>query len=105
MGVIFMSNHMIWLRLQCAHIHSLTMHLHTENVYFGVVMNIHVSIFLTKKEIISIQKQHPQYRFTFITSLHVVLLMVEFCSKKKKFICVNKNLSQMNLEKYTPEKS
>ena len=23
-------------------------------------------------------KQHPQYSFTFITSLHVVLLMVEF---------------------------
>ena len=40
--------------------------------------NFHVSIFLTKNQIISIQKQHPQYGFTFITSLDVVLIIVEF---------------------------
>ena len=40
-------------------------------------INVHVSILLTKKQIISIQTQHPQYGFTFITSLHVVLIMVE----------------------------
>ena len=38
--------------------------------------SIHVSIFLTKKHTIIIQTQHPQYSFTFITSLEVVLLMV-----------------------------
>ena len=36
----------------------------------------HTLIFLTKIQIISIQKQHPQYGFTFITSLDVVMLMI-----------------------------
>ena len=48
------------------------------NVYYDYVLNVHVSILLSKKHIISFQKQHPQYDFTFITSLRVVLLMVEF---------------------------
>ena len=76
MGAIFMPKHLIWKRLQCAHIPSLLMHYHTVNVYCGAVSNFHVSIFLTNKHIIIIQKQHPQYCFTFITSLDVVLLMV-----------------------------
>ena len=64
-----MLKRMIWKRL---------MHFHTGNAHFGAVPNVHVSIFLTKKHIISIHKQHPQYGFMFITSLDVVLLMVEF---------------------------
>ena len=51
MGVIFMPKHLIWKRLQCAHIHSLVSHFHTGNVYCGVVLTFHVSIFLTKKHI------------------------------------------------------
>ena len=35
-------------------------------------------IFLTKKQIKNMKKQHPQLGFTFITLLQVVLLMVEF---------------------------
>ena len=39
------------------------------------------------------KKQHPQFGFKFITSLEVVLLMVEFHLKTKKYVtCVNKNL-------------
>ena len=61
--------------------------------YCDVMMTIHVSIFLTKKQIISIQKQHPQFGFAFIASLHVVVLMVEFHLKTIKYvICVNNNL-------------
>ena len=78
MGVILMPNRLIRKRKQCAHILSLIMHFHTVNVYYGAVPNLDVSIFLTKKQIISIHKQHPQYGFKFITSLDVVLLMVEF---------------------------
>ena len=77
MGVIFMSKHMIWKRLQCAHIHSLIIHFQTGNVDCGAVPTFHVSIFLTNKHIIIIQKQHPQYGFTFITSLDVLMFMVE----------------------------
>ena len=51
----------------------------------------------------NMKKQHPQLCFTFITSLHVVLFMVELHWGKKYVTCVNKNLNQMNLEKYTPE--
>ena len=62
--------------LQSVHILSLIIHCHTENLYCGAVLNVHVSIFLIKKHIINIQAQHPQYGFTFITSLRDVLLMV-----------------------------
>ena len=50
------------------------------------------------------KKQHPQLGFTFITSLNVLLPMVEFRQKVKKYVtCVNKNLHQINLKIYTPE--
>ena len=106
MNVIFTPKHMIWHKLQCAHILSLIMHLHTGKVYCGAVPNVHVSIFLTKKQIICINRQHPQYGFTFITSLDIVLFMVEFYWNKRNYItCVNNNLHQMNLNIYIPEKS
>ena len=78
MGVIFMPKYQIWKMLQCAHIISLSMHCHTGNVYYGAVLTVHVSIFLTKKQLKHMTKQHPQLGFTFTTSLDVVLLMVEF---------------------------
>ena len=106
MEVIFMPKHQIWQMLQCAHILSLSMHFHTENVYCGAVLTVLVSIFLTKKQIKKIKKQHPQSGFTFITSLNVLLLIVEFHRKTKRYAtCVIKNLPQINLQKYTPEKS
>ena len=53
-----------------------------------------------------LKKQHPQLGFTFITALYVVLLMVEFHWKKRKSVsCVNNNLYQIHLQKYTPEKN
>ena len=69
---------LIWKRLKFAHILSLIMHFHTKNVYCGAVPNVHVSIFLAKKQIKSMKKKHPQLGFIFITSLDIVLLMVEF---------------------------
>ena len=78
MDVIFRPKIMIWNNLQCVHILSLIMHCHTGNLYCDGVLTVHVSIFLTKKQIIIIQIQHPKLGFTFITSLHVLLLMVEF---------------------------
>ena len=54
------------------------MHFHTGNLYRRDVPTVHISLFLTNKQIEIMKKQHPQLRLTFITSLDVVLLMVEF---------------------------
>ena len=54
----------------------------------------------------NMKKQHTKLGFIFITSLDVVLLMVEFHLNKIKYAtCVNKNLHQISIQKYTPEKS
>ena len=106
MEVIFMPKHMIWKMLQCAHILSLSMHCHTVNVYYVAVLTVLVSIFLTKKQIKNMTKKHPQLGFTFITSLNIVLLMVELRWKTRKYVtCVNKNIYQIHLQKYTPGKN
>ena len=73
-----MPKHQIWQILQCAHILSLSMQFHTGNVYYGAVLTVVVSIFLTNKQPQIMTKQHPQLGFKFITSSDVVLLMVEF---------------------------
>ena len=85
-----MPKNLIWKRLQCAHILSLIMNFHTRIVHCGAIPNVHVSIFLTKKQIISIQKQHPQYGFTFNTSMDVDYVT-----------CVKNNLHQITLKIYT----
>ena len=106
MGVIFMSKHMIWQMRKCALILIRIMHFHNINVYYGAVPTVHVFILLNNKKIKNMKKQHPQLGFTFITSLDVVLIMVELHLKTNKYvICVNMNLHQINLQKYTPEKS
>ena len=71
MDVIFMPKRLIWKRLQCVHILSLITHCHTLNLHCDAVLAIHVSIFLTKKHIISLQKKHPQYGFTFVQEAYV----------------------------------
>ena len=73
-----MPKHQIWKMLQCAHILSLIILFHAGNVYCGAVLTVLVSIFLTKKQLKNMKKLHPQLGFTFITSLDVVLLVVEF---------------------------
>ena len=78
MSVIFMPKHLLWKMQQRALILIRIMHFHTGNMYYGAVPTVHVLIFLTKKQIKNTKKQHPQLGFTFITSLYVVLLMVEF---------------------------
>ena len=106
MGVIFMPKHLMWQMLQCALIFITIIHFQTGNVYFGALLNVRISIFLTKRQIKNMRKQHPQLGFTFIASLDVVLLMVEFRWMTIKYVkCVNKNIYQINLQKYTPEKS
>ena len=73
-----MPKHQIWQMLQCAQILSLSMHFHTGNVYCDAVMTIPVSIFLTNKYLKNMTKLHPQLGFTFITSLDVVIFIVDF---------------------------
>ena len=73
-----MPQHHIWQMLQCAHILSQSIHFHTGNVYCGAVLNVLVSIFLTKKQLKNMKKLHPQLGFTFITSSDVVIFMVDF---------------------------
>ena len=65
MGIIFILKHLILQMLLCALIHILIMHFHTGNVYCGAVMTVLVLIFLTKKQLKNMQKQHPQLGFTF----------------------------------------
>ena len=98
MDFIFMLPHLIWKGIQCVHILSLIMHFDTENVYCGVVLTVHVSIFLKNKQIKNMKKQYLQLGFTFITSLHVVLLMVEFHWKTK-------NIYYMCKQESSPDKS
>ena len=50
MGFIFMPKHQIRQILKCEHILSLIMHFHTGNVFYSYVLNVLVSIFLTKKQ-------------------------------------------------------
>ena len=76
MIVIFMPKHQIWQMKQCALILILIMNFHTGNMYCGSVPTVLALIFLTKKELKKVRKQHPQLGFTFITSLNVVLLTV-----------------------------
>ena len=78
MEIIFMPHHQIWQMLKYAHILSMIMHCHTGNVYCGAVLNVLVLKLLTKKQLKKMTKIHPLLGFTFITSLDVVLLMVEF---------------------------
>ena len=100
MEIIFMPKHQTWQMLQWANILSLRMYFHTGNVYCGDVLTFLVSIFLTKKQLKNMTKLHPLVGFTFITSLDVVLLMVEFHWNTRKYVtCVNKNLYQINLQK------
>ena len=78
MEIIFIPKHQIWQTLQCAHILSMSMNFHTGDAYCGAVLTVLVLIFLTKKQQKNMKKQHPQLGFTFITSLDVVLFMVDF---------------------------
>ena len=99
MEVIFMPKHLILQMLQCSHILSLSMHCHTVNMYCGSGLTVLVLILLNKKELKNMTKQHPQLGFTFTTSLDVVILMVEFHWKTKKYVtCVNTNIYQINLQ-------
>ena len=66
MGVIFMTNHLIWQGQQCMRIHSHIMHYHIGNVYYDVVPNVQALIFLTKKQMINIPTLVLQLYFTFI---------------------------------------
>ena len=66
MGVIFMKKHLIWKKRKCVHIHSQTIDYHTGKVHYNFVPNVHVLIFLNKKEIINIPTQVLQINFTFI---------------------------------------
>ena len=61
-------------------------HFHTGNFYCDGVLTAHVSIFLNKKYIFSIHTQHLQLGFTFITSLRILLIMVELYWKTIKYI-------------------
>ena len=66
MVIIFTPNHMIWQRQQLLRIHIQIMSYHTVNVHCGVLSNVQVFIFLTKKQIISIPTPVLQFVLTFI---------------------------------------
>ena len=66
MGIIFTTKHMIWKMQQCVHIYSQIIHYHPGNVSCDVVPDVHMLIFLTKKQMINILTLVLQLLFTFI---------------------------------------
>ena len=67
MRVTFTPKHKACQRQKCVHTHSQTIFYHTGNLYCGVVLNVHMAILITNKQIKNMNKQHPQLCFTFIT--------------------------------------
>ena len=78
MGVIFIPKHLILKGGKSLHIHSHIMHYHTGNLYCNFVLNVHVVIFLTKKQMINILTLVLQFYFTFIVLFGVVQHMEGF---------------------------
>ena len=97
MDVIFMPKHWIWKRLQCAHILSLLMHFHSENMYCSAVLTVHVSIFLNKKKIIGIKKK-TSIRF------HVYHIIGR-CNDHGKIPVKDKNICYMCKQESSPDES
>ena len=88
-----MPSRLIWQRQKCAHILSLIIHSHTGNVYCGVVMNVHISIFLTKKQKKKHEKKTPSIRFHIYHIIGRCTTLGRIPLKDKKYVtCVNKNL-------------
>ena len=73
MGVVFTPKHITWQRKQCVLTHSMIMRYHTENVYWNVVPNFLVLIFLASKQMISI----PAPVLQFVSYYHLIA-----CCKK-----------------------
>ena len=95
MYVIFMPKHLLWQRPQCVHILSLIMNFHTVNMYCSAVITVRVSIFLTDRQIISIQKQHVRSTDNGITPLK---------DKKICHTCKQKSSSDEYTKIYTRKK-
>ena len=74
------------------------MHFHTGNVYYGAVPTVHLLIFLNKKQIQSMKKQHPQLGFTFITSLDI-------CTAHGRITLKDNKICYMCKQEYLPDKS
>ena len=98
MGVIFMSKHLKWKMLQCAHILSMNMHFHTVNVYCGDVMNVHISIFLAKKQIKKHEETTPSIRF------HIYHIIGR-CNSHGRLPLKDKEICYMCRQESSPDKS
>ena len=106
MGVILMPKHITWQRQQCVLTNSLIMRYHTGNVYWDVLPNVLVLIFLTRKQMISIPTPVLHFVFTFMIWLHVLQNMAGFRYLTRKVVAsVNRIMLQDNQQKYTLEKS
>ena len=103
MDVIFMPKHLICKRLQCVHILSLIMQCHTGNAYCNSVLSAHVSIFLTKKQIISIQKKHPKIGFQIYHIITRCTAHVRIPLKEKniRYMCKQESSSDKSTKIYT----
>ena len=101
-----MPKHMIWQMRKCALILILIMHCHIGNVYYGAVPTVRVLIFLTKEKIKKLEETIPSIRFHVYHIIGCCTTHGRVPLKDKKYvICLNKDLHQINLQKYTPEKS
>ena len=97
MGVIFMPKHLIWQMLKCVHILVLIMYFHTGNVYCGAVLNVHISILLTKKQI-KTRKTTPSIRF------HIYHIIAR-CTAHGRIPFKDKRICYMCKQEYSPDKS
>ena len=105
MYVIFRTKHMIWHKLQFVHILSLIMHYHTVKCALRCYADC---------TFINIPDQETDSRNLYTTPsirFHIYHIIagcnahVRIPMKYKNVTCVNNNLHQMNIQKYTPEKS
>ena len=98
MEVIFMPQHQIWKMLHCAHILNLSIHFHTGNVYCDAVMTVHVSIFLTKKQLKKHEEKTPSIRF------HIYHIIAR-CAIHGRLSLKDKNICSICKQEYSPNKS
>ena len=102
MGIISMPKHLIWQSLQYEHILSLIMHFHTGNMYFSVVLTVHVSTLLTKKQIKTLRKT-PSIRFHIYQIITRCTYHVRIPLKDKKicYMCKQESSSDEFRKIYT----
>ena len=100
MGVIFMPNHLILKRLQCAHILSMIMHFHTGKYVLRCCADCPCINITDQETDNQYSETTPSIRFHIYHIIGSCTAHGTIKLKDKKYVtCVNKNLHQITLQK------